>query len=67
MAVARVSEITASSPKGFQEAVVEGFERAKSTLRGITGIEVLNFRISVENNEIKEYRAKMKVTFILES
>ena len=67
MAVARVSEITASSPKGFQEAVVEGFERAKSTLRGITGIEVMNFRISIENNKIKEYRARMKVTFILES
>jgi len=67
MAVARVTELTASSIKGFENAVEEGFERAKKTLRGITGIEVVNMRVAVENNEIKEYRVRMKVTFILES
>ncbi len=67
MAVARVTELTASSPNGFREALVEGFSRAKTTLRGITGIEVISQRVAVENNEIKEYRVRMKVTFILEA
>jgi flavin-binding protein dodecin len=37
MAVARVTEIVASSPDGFREAVDEGLARASRTLRGITG------------------------------
>ena len=67
MAVARVTEIVASSPKGFSEAMLEGFSRAKNTLRGITDIEVINQNVTVEKSEIKEYRVRMKVTFILET
>jgi hypothetical protein len=66
MAVARVSEITASSPKGFKEAIVEGFDRASKTLRGITGLEVEKMTAHVEKNKIAEFRVRMKVTFILE-
>ncbi len=67
MAVARVTELTASSPKGFHEALQEGFTRAKNTLRGITDIEIVSHNVVVEKNEIKEYRVRMKVTFILET
>jgi len=66
MAVARVTEITASSPKGFKEAIDEGFQRASKTLRGITGLEVEKLTAHVEKGKIAEYRARMKVTFILE-
>ena len=66
MAVARVTEITAGSPKGFKEAIDEGFARASQTLRGITGLEVGRMTAHVENNKITEYRVRMKVTFILE-
>ena len=66
MAVARVTEITASSSKSFEGAVNEGFTRACKTLRGITGLEVVRMTAHVENNAIKEYRVRMKVTFILE-
>ena len=41
MAVARATKITASSPTGFQDAVDEGLSRAASSLRGITGLEVV--------------------------
>ena len=67
MAVARVSEITASSPSGFDDAVKEGMARAAKTLRGITGLEVVSLKAKVEDGKITEFRAAMKVTFVLES
>ena len=66
MAVARVTEIRASSPEGFQEAVLEGVKRATKTLRGITGVEVLEKRVKVERGKIVEYRVDMKLIFVLE-
>jgi flavin-binding protein dodecin len=66
MAVARVTEIRASSPEGFQEAVIEGVKRATKTLRGVTGIEVLAKRVKVEQGKVVEYRVDMKLIFVLE-
>ncbi len=66
MAVARVTEIVASSAEGFREAVEEGMGRAASTLRGITGLEILGKRVKVERGQIVEYRVDMKITFVLE-
>ena len=67
MAVARVTEIRASSPDGFQEAVLEGLKRAAKTLRGITGLEVIKENAAIEKGKIVEYRATLIVTFVLES
>ena len=66
MAVARVSKITASSTKGFQEAVNEGLRRAAKTLRGISGLEIISQKAKVVNGKIQEYRVTLEVTFILE-
>jgi flavin-binding protein dodecin len=66
VAVARVTEIIASSADGFREAVEEGLARAARTLRGITGIEVLSKRVKVERGLIVEYRVDMKIIFVLE-
>jgi dodecin len=66
MAVARVTKITASSTAGFQEAVNEGLSRAASTLRGITGLEVVAMKAKVENGRIAEYRVTLEVTFVLD-
>ncbi|NQU07670.1 MAG: dodecin domain-containing protein [Candidatus Abyssubacteria bacterium] len=66
MAVARVTEIIASSPKGFEDAINEGLTRAAKTLRGITGIHVVSLKAAVEDGKITEYRAQMNITFILE-
>ena len=67
MATARVTKITASSPDGFQDAVDEGLSRAASTIRGITGLEVVSQKAKVANGKITEYRVTMEVTFILEA
>jgi dodecin len=47
-------------------AVQEGLERANRTLRGITGLHVIEEKASVKNGKIDEYRVTMEVTFILE-
>ncbi len=65
--VARVTEIIAGSPKSFDDAVKTGFARATKTLRGITGMRVLEFRVAVENSKILEYRVRMEVIFVLET
>jgi flavin-binding protein dodecin len=66
MAVASVSKITAASPTSFDAAVPEGLARANKTLRGITGLHVVEQKASVRNGKIDEFRVTMEVTFILE-
>jgi flavin-binding protein dodecin len=66
MAVARVTKITASSTKGFEAAVQAGVKRASKTVRGITGLHVVDQKASVKNGKIDEYRVTMELTFVLE-
>jgi hypothetical protein len=66
MAVARVTKIIGSSPRGWQDAVNSAVKRANKTLRGVTGIHVLEQKAHVEKGKITEYRATIEVTFILE-
>ena len=66
MAVASVSKITAASSESFDAAVREGLERAHKTLRGITGLHVVEQKASVQNGRIAEFRVTMELTFILE-
>jgi len=66
MSVASVSKITAASTSSFQDAVREGLMRANKTLRGITGLHVIEEKASVKNGKIDEYRVTMEITFILE-
>ena len=64
--VARVTEVISGSPKSFEDAVQGGFKRAVKTLRGVTGMRVLEFRVAVEDEKIVEYRVRMEVIFVLE-
>lgn len=65
--VARVSELIAGSPVSFEEAIKVGFERANRTLRNITGLRILEQRVSVKDEKIEEYRVRMEVIFVLET
>jgi dodecin len=66
MAVARVTEIIASSKKSFEDAVEQGVARASKTLKNIEGAWVQDQKVVVKNGKVAEYRVAMKVTFILE-
>jgi flavin-binding protein dodecin len=63
--VARVTEITSSSKKGFQDAIEKGIARAAKTLKSVEGAWIQDQKIVVENGQITAYRVNMKVTFIL--
>jgi len=65
--VARVTEIIAGSPKGFEDAIRIGFARATKTLRGVTGLRVVELRVHIENTKIIEFRVRMEVIFVLET
>lgn len=66
MAVARVTEVVASSSRGWQDAVLAALKRANKTLRNITGLEVVSQKAKIEEGKITEYRVTLKITFILE-
>jgi flavin-binding protein dodecin len=65
MSVAKVTEITASSPKGFEDAIQAGVTRASKTLENIRGAWVKDMKVVVSNGRVTEYRIRMKVTFVL--
>ncbi len=65
MPVARVTEIWASSPNSFEDAVRVGVERANKTLRNVKGAWVQDQKVAVEDGKITEFRVNLKVTFIL--
>jgi hypothetical protein len=67
MSVARVTEIKASSTRGFEDAVKQGIARSSKTLKNVKSAWVQNQEVLVnEKGEISEYRVHLKVTFILE-
>lgn len=65
MSVAKVIEITASSPNSFDDAVALGIARAGETVQNIRGAWVQEQSVEVENGKVTEYRVNLKVTFIL--
>ncbi len=65
MAIAKVIEISAASPKGFEDAIQQGMARATETIEDIRGAWIKEFEVRMENGKISEYRVDMKVTFIL--
>ena len=67
MSVARITEITSTSERSFDEAVHDGIERASATVRGITGAWISDQEVVVEDGVITLYKVRMRVTFVLES
>ena len=65
MAVARVTEIIASSKKSFEDAVAAGVSRASKTLKNVEGAWIKDQKVVIKNGKIAEYRVVMKVTFVL--
>ena len=65
MSVAKVSEIIASSPKSFEDAVARGIERADKTLKNIRGAWIAEQKVDVEKGKVVAYRVTMRVTFVL--
>lgn len=65
MSVARVSEIIAMSKQSFDDALIQGVERANKTLKNIKGVWIHDQSVDVENGKIVGYKLSLKVTFVL--
>ena len=66
MSVARVTEIKASSPRSFEDAVRVGVDRANKTLKNVKGAWIQDQEVVVDDKgDITEFRVLMKVTFVL--
>jgi flavin-binding protein dodecin len=64
--VARVTEISAMSPTGFEDAIKVGIDRASQTLRNITSAWVKEQRVDVSDGAIVGYQVNLMVTFVLD-
>ncbi|MEX0875817.1 MAG: dodecin family protein [Phycisphaerales bacterium] len=64
--IAKVTEITAQSTKGFEDAIESGIGRACKTLNNVTGAWVNEMTLDVQDGKISAYRVNMKVTFVLD-
>lgn len=66
MTVARVTEISATSRKSFDDAVETGIARASQTLRNIKSAWIKDSNVMVENGKVSEFRVNMAITFVLD-
>jgi len=66
MTVVKVIELVGSSEKGWQEAVESAIKRAAKTIRNIRGVDVVGWTGKIEGDKIVEYRANVKISFIVE-
>ncbi len=67
MSVARVSELSVSSNKSFEDAIQQGIERATRTLRNVRSAWIKEQRVSIENDRVSEYQVNMLITFVLDN
>jgi dodecin len=66
MTVARITEITSVSSVSFQDAIVQGVDRAHKTLKNLKGAWVKDQEVILDNGKVTGYKVALKVTFILE-
>ena len=66
MSVAKVSEISATSSKSFEDAIQQGITRASKTLRNVRGAWIKEQHVRCDNGTIVEYQVNMMVTFVLD-
>lgn len=66
MSVAKITEITSTSKKSFEDAVENGIERANKTLKNVTSAWIADQSVTVKEGKITGYQVRLKITFILE-
>ena len=66
MSIARVTEISSTSTKSFEDAIQGGVKRATATLRNVRSAWVKEQQIKIEGGNITEYQVNMMITFVLE-
>ncbi|MFQ6015201.1 MAG: dodecin family protein [Anaerolineae bacterium] len=66
MAVVKVIELVGSSPEGWEAATKNAVSVAAKTLRNIVGVDVTGHTATVKDGKIEEFRANVKIAFLVE-
>jgi flavin-binding protein dodecin len=67
VSVARVTEISSTSAKSFDDAIEQGIARANQTLRNVRSAWVKEHQVRCnQDGSISEYQVNMLVTFVLD-
>ena len=66
MSIARITEISSTSTKSFEDAIQGAVTRATSTLRNVRSAWVKEQQIKIENGTIVEYQVNLMITFVLD-
>jgi flavin-binding protein dodecin len=66
MSIARITEISSTSEKSFEDAIQSAVTRATQTLRNVRGAWVKEQQIKIDNGRIIEYQVNLMITFVLE-
>ena len=66
MSIAKVSEISATSTKGFQDAIEQGITRANKTLRNVRSAWIKDQQVRVKDGSITKFQVNMMVTFVID-
>ena len=66
MSIARVTEISSTSTRSFEDAIQGGIKRATETLRNVRSAWVKEQQIKIEGGSIVEYQVNMMITFVLD-
>lgn len=64
--VARVTELSVTSEKSFEDAIQQGIQRATQTLRGVSGAWVKEQQVMITDNQISGYKVNILITFVLD-
>ncbi len=66
MSIAKVSEISATSPKSFEDAIAQGLARANQTLRNLRSAWIKEQQVRLQDGVITEFQVNMMVTFVID-
>jgi flavin-binding protein dodecin len=66
MSVAKVVELSATSTKGFEDAVQQGMTRASKSLRNVKSAWIKEQQVRWEDGRIIEYQVNLAITFVLD-
>ncbi len=65
--VYKVIELVGTSTESWEKAAAAAVERASKTLRDLRIAEVVELDMQLEDGKIRNYRARVKVSFKVES
>ena len=66
MSVAKVTEISATSTKSFEDAIQQGLTRASQTVRNIRSAWIKEQQVRFRNDQVSDYQVNMLITFVID-